>query len=240
MGKLLVEDKSVVVPGEELAEGMDYLPTEGTYREGEKIIACRLGLVTVEGRLIKLIPLSGKYLPKRGDTIIGHVIDITLNGWRIELNSAYSALLSMKEATSEFITRGADLTRYFNFGDYLVTKITNVTSQNLVDVTMKGPGLRKLGEGRIITVMPNKVPRIIGKQGSMVSMVKTATGCRIIVGQNGVVWIQGTPQSEMIAVEAIRKIEREAHIAGLTDRMKEYLERLTNKKVDENAIQEEK
>ncbi|MFH1182617.1 MAG: exosome complex RNA-binding protein Rrp4 [Candidatus Woesearchaeota archaeon] len=240
MGKLLIEDKSVVVPGEELAEGMDYLPTEGTYREGEKIISSRLGLVTVEGRLIKLIPLSGKYLPKRGDTIIGHVIDITLNGWRIELNSAYSALLTMKEATSEFITRGADLTRYFNFGDYLVTKITNVTSQNLVDVTMKGPGLRKLGEGRIITVMPNKVPRIIGKQGSMVSMVKTATGCRIIVGQNGVVWIQGTPQSEIIAVDAIRKIEREAHIAGLTDRMKEFLERLTNKKVDENAIQEEK
>jgi exosome complex component RRP4 len=240
MGKLLIEDKSVVVPGEELAEGMDYLPTEGTYREGEKIISSRLGLASVEGRLIKLIPLSGKYLPKRGDTIIGNVIDITLNGWRIELNSAYSALLSMKEATSEFITRGADLTRYFNFGDYLVTKITNVTSQNLVDVTMKGPGLRKLGEGRIITVMPNKVPRIIGKQGSMVSMVKTATGCRIIVGQNGVVWIQGTPQSEMIAVDAIRKIEREAHIAGLTDRMKEYLERLTNKKVDENAIQEEK
>jgi exosome complex component RRP4 len=240
MGKLLIEDKSVVVPGEELAEGMDYLPTEGTYREGEKIISSKLGLATVEGRLIKLIPLSGKYLPKRGDTIIGHVIDITLNGWRIDLNSAYSALLSMKEATSEFISRGADLTRYFNFGDYLVTKITNVTSQNLVDVTMKGPGLRKLGEGRIITVMPNKVPRIIGKQGSMVSMIKTATGCRIIVGQNGVVWIQGTPQSEMIAVDAIRKIEREAHIAGLTDRMKEFLEKLTNKKVDENAIQEEK
>jgi exosome complex component RRP4 len=240
MGKLLIEDKSVVVPGEELAEGMDYLPTEGTYREGEKIISSRLGLASVEGRLIKLIPLSGKYLPKRGDTIIGHVIDITLNGWRIELNSAYSALLSMKEATSEFISRGADLTRYFNFDDYLVTKITNVTSQNLVDVTMKGPGLRKLGEGRIITVMPNKVPRIIGKQGSMVSMIKTATGCRIIVGQNGVVWIQGTPQSEMIAVDAIRKIEREAHIAGLTDRMKEFLEKLTNKKVDENAIQEEK
>jgi exosome complex component RRP4 len=240
MGKLLIEDKSVVVPGEELAEGMDYLPTEGTYREGEKIISSRLGLATVEGRLIKLIPLSGKYLPKRGDTIIGHVIDITLNGWRIDLNSAYSALLSMKEATSEFISRGADLTRYFNFGDYLVTKITNVTSQNLVDVTMKGPGLRKLGEGRIVKVMPNKVPRIIGKQGSMVSMIKTATGCRIIVGQNGVVWIQGTPQSEIIAVDAIRKIEREAHIAGLTDRMKEFLEKLTNKKVDENAIQEEK
>jgi exosome complex component RRP4 len=227
MGKLLVQDKSVVVPGEELADGMDYLPTHGTRRENNKILASRLGLVTIEGRLIKLIPLSGKYLPKRGDTIIGKVIDITLNGWRIDLNSAYSALLSMKDATSEYITRGADLTRYFNFGDYLVTKIINVTSQNLVDVTMKGPGLRKLGEGRIITVAPNKVPRIIGKQGSMVSMVKNATGCRITVGQNGVVWIQGTPRSEIIAVNAIRKIEEESHVSGLTDRIKDYLDKET-------------
>lgn len=225
MGKILIENKSVVVPGEELAEGMDYLPTQGTYRDDDKIIASRLGVASVEGRLMKLIPLSGRYLPKRGDTIIGKVIDITLNGWRIDLNSAYSALLGMKDATSEYITRGADLTRYFTFGDYLVTKITNVTSQNLVDVTMKGPGLRKLGEGRIINVAPNKVPRIIGKQGSMVSMIKNATGCRIIVGQNGVVWIQGTPKSEIVAVEAIKKIEQEAHISGLTDRIKAHLEK---------------
>ena len=225
MGKILIENKSVVVPGEELAEGMDYLPTQGTFRDDDKIIASRLGVASVEGRLMKLIPLSGRYLPKRGDTIIGKVIDITLNGWRIDLNSAYSALLGMKDATSEYITRGADLTRYFTFGDYLVTKITNVTSQNLVDVTMKGPGLRKLGEGRIINVAPNKVPRIIGKQGSMVSMIKNATGCRIIVGQNGVVWIQGTPKSEIVAVEAIKKIEQEAHISGLTDRIKAHLEK---------------
>ncbi len=39
MGKLLVKEKEIVVPGETLAEGMDYLPGSGTYREGEKILA---------------------------------------------------------------------------------------------------------------------------------------------------------------------------------------------------------
>jgi len=236
MGKLLVNDKQVVVPGEIIAEGMDFIPTAGTYRDKEQVIASKLGLVNIDGRLIKLIPLTGKYMPKKGDTVIGKVIDITLNGWRLDINSAYSAMLILKDATSQFIARGADLTRYFSFGDCLVATIINVTSQNLVDLTMKGPGLRKLPEGRIITVSPSKVPRIIGKQGSMVSMIKDATGCRITVGQNGVIWLQGEPRSEMVAVETIRKIEAEAHIQGLTERIQKYLEK--KKESKENGLQE--
>jgi len=224
LGELLVADKSIVVPGEEVATGMDFLPTEGVYRDGEKLVASRLGLFSVDGRLVKLIPLSGKYLPKRGDVIVGKVIDVAISGWRVEINSAYTAMLSMKDATSEFIARGADLTRYFTFGDYIVSKIVNVTSQNLVDLTMKSPGLKKLSEGMIITVAPNKVPRIIGKQGSMVSMIKDSTGCRITVGQNGVVWLQGEPEQELLAVAALRKIEKESHISGLTDRIKAFLD----------------
>jgi len=222
---LLVKDKEIVIPGEDLALGMDYLPSYGTFREGERITAGKLGLVNIDGRVIRLIPLSGKYLPKAGDTIIGKVVDVTINGWRIDINSAYSAMLSMKDATSEFIVRGADLTKYFNFDDMIVTKIINVTTQNLVDLTMKGPGLRKLGEGRIIHVNTYKVPRIIGKQGSMITMVKDATNCYITIGQNGVVWIQGEPENEIKAEEAIRKIESESHISGLTDKMKEFLEK---------------
>ncbi len=222
---LLIKEKEIVVPGEDLATGIDYLPSYGTFREGDKIIAGKLGLVNVDGRVIKIIPLSGKYMPKAGDTIVGKIIDVTINGWRVDINSAYSAMLSMKDGTSEFIARGSDLTKYYSFGDYIVTKIINVTTQNLVDLTMKAPGLRKLGEGRIINVNTYKVPRIIGKQGSMITMIKDVTGCRITVGQNGVVWIQGEPENEMIAEETIRKIESESHTSGLTERIKEFLEK---------------
>jgi len=224
MGKLLLKEKSIVVPGEEIAEGMDYLPGFGTYRDKESIIANKLGVLSLEGRAVKVIPLSGKYIPKKGDTIIAKVEDVSLFGWRLDTNSAYSAVLPIKDATSEFISRGADLTAYYNFGDYIITKITNVTSQKLVDVTMKGPGLRKLEEGRIINVNPYKVPRIIGKQGSMVTMIKQYSDCRIIVGQNGIIWIQGTPEGELLAVKTIKEIEEKSHTSGLTEKIKEFLE----------------
>jgi exosome complex component RRP4 len=225
MSKINVKDKDIAVPGEVLAVGMDSFPGIGTYREGENIIAARLGLVQLDGRTIKLIPLSGRYIPKKYDTIICKVIDVNFSGWRLDTNSPYPAMLSMKEATSQFIARGADLTKFYDIGDYVSCKIVNVTSQKLVDVTMKGMGLHKLKGGRIINVASNKVPRIVGKQGSMVSMIKNATKCNILVGQNGIIWIDGSTEGELLAVDSIRMIEEESHLSGLTDRVKEFLEK---------------
>ena len=109
----------------------------------------------------------------------------------------------------------------------------NVTSKKLIDVSAKGPGLHKLQGGRIIKVNCNKVPRVIGKQGSMVSMIKQATDTKITVGQNGLIWMNGNDQKlEVIAVKANNKIEAEAHLAGLTEKVKEFSEQETGKKIE--------
>ncbi len=224
MSELLVKEKEVVVPGQVLAKGMEYLPSHGTYRKDENILANRLGVTVIDGKVIRTIPLAGVYMPKRNDIVIGKVIDVISMGWRVDINSPYSGLVPIKDGTFEFVPKGADLTRYYDINDYFVGKITNVTTQNLIDVSIKGQGLHKLRGGRIVKVNTNKVPRIIGKKGSMVSMIKQATGCRITVGQNGLVWLQGEPEKENLAVEAIHKIELESHTSGLTDRIKVFLE----------------
>jgi exosome complex component RRP4 len=224
-GELVAVDKSIVVPGEVLATGMSYLPASGCYRQGDNVLASMLGMLTVEGKVLKIIALSGRYIPRIGDTIVAKVIDVLISGWRLEFGAPYSGVLSVKDGTSEFVERGADMTRYFNIGDYVVTKIMNMTSQKLVDLTMRGQGMRKLHDGRLIEVNPHKIPRIIGKEASMISMIKFATGCNIAVGQNGMIWIEGAPEKEILAVKAIKKIEAEAHNPGLTDRIKAFLEK---------------
>ncbi|MFW6230716.1 MAG: exosome complex RNA-binding protein Rrp4 [Nanoarchaeota archaeon] len=228
MGELLIEEKKVVVPGDIIAKGMDFLPSTGTYRRDEDIVASKLGLVAMDGKVIRLIPLSGSYVPKSGDVVIGQVSDIAMSGWLTNINTAYTAVLNVKDATAQFIPKGADLTRYFKIGDYMATKIINVTSQMLVDLSMKGPGLKKLPGGQVIKVEPSKVPRIVGKQGSMVSMIKEATKCKIVVGQNGLVWMSGQPKAEVIAIDTIRMIERESHISGLTERVQAFLKEKTD------------
>ena len=220
---LLVEPKQIVVPGEVLADDVDYLPGQYTYRLDKKIIAKRTGVVDIQGRAIKLIPLSGRYLPRIDDKIVVKIVDITMNGWLMDINSAYGAMLNSKDIP-RFVRKGEDLTQYYDVGDYLRVRIFNVTSQNVVDVTMKEPGLQKLEGGRVIKINPHKVPRVIGKQGSMVTLIKEKTQCNITVGQNGVVWLKGpTLESEVQAVCAIKKIEAEAHLEGLTERMTIFL-----------------
>lgn len=232
MGELLAKDKEVVVPGQVLAKGLEYLPSNGTYRMNDSILANRLGLLAIEGKVLRTIPMSGRYLPQKNDVIIGKVDDILMSGWRLDINCPYSAVLPLKDASFDFIAKGADLTRYFNLEDYVMVKITNVTSQNLIDVTAKGPGLKKLRGGRIMKVSPSKVPRIIGKKGSMVSMIKKATDCKIMIGQNGVIWFEGSPEMEVIVNETIKKIESESHHQGMTDKIKEFLEKKTGKKIE--------
>ncbi len=224
MEKLNVKDKDIVVPGEVIAESMDYVPTAGTYRDGDKIIAAQVGMISMDGRLIKLIPLSGRYFPREGDTVIGRVTNAGFNNWFIDIGYANEAVLPLKEGTSEYIDRGADLSKYYDIGDYVMCKVIRVTRSVAIDLTMRGPGLRKLNGGKIVNVTPAKVPRVIGKQGSMVNLIKEKTGCRISVGQNGWVWIQADePKAEMLATRAVQQIEEKAHNHGLTDEITNLL-----------------
>jgi exosome complex component RRP4 len=133
-------------------------------------------------------------------------------------------MLSLKEGSSEYIERGADLSKYYTFNEVVAARVISVTKDGSSDLSMKGPGLGKLNNGRIIQVTPSKVPRIIGKQGSMISIIKEKTKCRITVGQNGRIYVQGEdPANERKAVETIELIEREAANDGLTEKVEKLL-----------------
>jgi len=225
MSKILVKEREIVVPGEIVAEGMDYLPAKGILREGERLIASQIGMINVEGRLVKLIPLTGSYSPKKNDLVIGKVVNITFSGWIIDIGHSNLSMLSLKDGSNDYIEKTADLTQYYDFNDVIIAMITNVTKSNAIDLSMKGPGLMKLIGGIIIDIDPTKIPRVIGKQGSMISLIKTKTNCKIMTGQNGKIWIKGEdPKMELKAIEAIKLVERESHIEGLTQIVEKFLE----------------
>ncbi len=225
MSKLVIQEKQVVIPGDVLAEGMDYLPGKGAFREGDNIISSRLGLMNASGRILNIIPLSGRYVPRRDDTVIGYIKDMSYSSWFVDVGYAYEASLSMKDATADFIERGSSLSDYFAIGEIILTKISNVTKEGNIDLTMKAPGLRKMQGGKIIEITPSKIPRVVGKQGSMISLIKDKTGCNIFAGQNGRIWIRGSStEAEKLATEAIQLINDKAHTSGLTERVGAFLE----------------
>ena len=235
---LNVKNRDLVVPGEELAKG-DYLLGEGTFRRGENIYSTLLGLVDSKEKFIKIIPLSGKYVPQVRDLVLGVITDIAFSSWYVDLNSPYTGVLSVANATERFIDLDAeDISKIYGIGDVIIAKVVNVSQSLVVGLSMKDRGLFKLNEGCLVSVNPTKVPRLIGKKGTMVQMLKDMTGCKITVGQNGRVWVQGG--NENIAIEAIKMIEKDAHVPGLTDTVKEFLNKNASaKKVEAKPVKVE-
>nr|WP_255772530.1 exosome complex RNA-binding protein Rrp4 [Methanothermobacter sp. K4] len=213
----------MVVPGQVLAEN-DYHPGRGTFKEGKKICSSFVGLVSVRNKKINVIPLQSKYIPKRGDVVIGEITDIRFSMWGLDINSPYSGLLPASEV---FGKEKRELGNVFDIGDVLLLRVVDVDEVKKVKLGLKGRGLGKFRDGILVYITPTKVPRLIGKRGSMINMVKEKTHCDIVVGQNGVVWIKGEPDMERIAERVILMIDREAHTSGLTDRVRELLDRLT-------------
>lgn len=223
--KLYIKDRDITVPGELLAEGMEYLPAGKAFRDGEKIYACTIGMATVKGRVLKVIPLAGRYMPRRGDVIIGRVTGIGNSGWTVDINSPYNADLNIGEATREYIDLAkTEMSRYYDIDEYMLAEIIAITESKYVKLTTKYRPYRKLSPGNIICVSPTKIPRIIGKAGSMIKLLKDNSGCDVVVGQNGLVWIKGLPEKEALVAKAIKLIERESHKTGLTDKIKALME----------------
>ncbi|MFH1424167.1 MAG: exosome complex RNA-binding protein Rrp4 [archaeon] len=230
---LNVQNRELVVPGDLLAAG-DYLLGDGTYRKGDEVYANILGLVDNKEKFIKIIPLSGKYSPKAKDLVIGIVEDMAFSHWYIDINTMASGVLTVANGTERFVDLNEeDLSDIYGIGDVVVAKIENISATGSAGLTMKDRGLFKLKDGRLISVNPTKVPRVIGKKGTMVQLLKNLSGCKVIVGQNGRVWVSG--ENTDLVIEAVRLIEREAHTSGLTDKIKEFLEAKTGNKVSENG-----
>ena len=216
-----MEERKLVICGDPLGEGR---AGHGAYEENGKVFSRFVGLAEQKNGMYFVIPLSGIYNPKKGDGVIGKVEDVIFSKWLIDINSPYQAALALNEAVDEFVdlTKN-DLTKYFSYGDLIFAEILSVTKTKNVQLSMKERKCRKLKGGRIIRVTPSKVPRIIGRSGSMVEMIKQMTGTQIVVGQNGLVWVKG--DNEDIATEAVLLIEEKSHKSGLTEDVKSLLER---------------
>ena len=215
------EEKKIVVPGELLMEAMDYLPGKYCFREGNKIYAKRIGILKVSGRIVEVIPISGPYMPQPGDMVIGVVDEVQNAGWVVDINAPYMAFIPLS-GVSEFIdTNRTSLSEIYAAGDLIYGKIMTVTPSKSVYISMQDPKAKKFTDGRVMKINNTKVPRLIGKQGSMITMIKNATKCWISVGQNGMIWLKG--EHEDVAVEAIKMVEEYAHTSGLTDRIDAFL-----------------
>ncbi len=229
--------RELVVPGEVLTEDVDnFLPGRGTILndQKDKIISLHIGLKQIKKNYINVIPLRGIYTPQPGDKVLAIVVDKNPVKYKCDINAKDIAQLKPKNTakrTKMRIGRGRDYQReesktdVFDIGDILSVKVLSADRLNSPELTTVGKYLGKKNGGIVISIDPPKIPRVIGRSGSMIKMLKSLTNCNIFVTQNGRIWLRGDSIAhERLLIDAIFKIEREAHTTGLTDRIQAFVE----------------
>ncbi len=208
-----VKNNEFVIPGQLV--GTDIRHDSNCFREGGNVYSSVQGLARIEDNTLKIIPSSGGYTPKEGDVVIGVVKDVLHGKWLVDIDASYPATMDGEEVTRN--PQRVDLRDYFRVGDILSAKIFSVDEIHASKLGRPS----KLEGGYIININPKRVPRVIGKNKSMVNMLREKTNSRIVVGQNGRVWINSANTAFVVSV--VRKIEREAQTSGLTDRIEKLL-----------------
>lgn len=221
-----VDKRALVTPGQLIAEG-DYETGEGTFWDDDKIRASQMGLVDKRGNKLKIIPLEGRYIPQVGDKVLGIVVDNYYSGWILDLNAPYEGRLSV----SDYLQRRVDLyeediSDYLEVGDVVEARISDLDGLMDIDLEVSDRERGKVTGGRLIEISSSRIPRVIGRKGSMISVLQEQGECSLSIGQNGriIIWADTREQTNRV-VEAILMIEREAHTSGLTDRVKKLLEK---------------
>lgn len=164
--------KKVVIPGELISAERKRLGGN-VYVANGKIYSKVLGISDDSDEKASVVPLEGRYFPQQDDVVIGVVSRAIFAGYNININSFVESFIPKSAIRDEL-----------KVGDLVSAKVEYVNELREADLGFA----RRMYGGEVIEVTPVRTPRLIGKSGSMLELLKQGTGCDIIIGKNGRVW----------------------------------------------------
>lgn len=210
-----------VIPGDIIVQG-NFRPLMNVVKTDNSIIATRIGVAEAGRDGIKVIPLSGVYIPRVNDVVIGKIVDHSSLSWEVDIQSCFSAHLPAQDVFGrDFSPARDDMGRQLRIGDLITARIIAFDRTRDPMLTIQDKELGKIPRGEFLKISATRVPRLIGKRGSMIQTIEQATQTRVLIGQNGIIVVTGRNlEGIKLAVRAIRMVEDEAHTANLTQRIK--------------------
>ena len=204
--------RKYVIPGDVVTTG-PFRPEQNVILEGTRIISTTIGISEIYDDSVRVVPLTGKYIPKINDLVIGKVISHTSLSWELDINSCYVGFLPAQDVFGrDFSAHADELSSKLKSGDLVAARIANFDRTRDPLVTISDRDLGKIDSGDLVKISPSKVPRLIGKRGSMIQMIEMATNAAVTIGQNGWVVVScETPERLLKAKKAIEMIDEKPH-----------------------------
>jgi exosome complex component RRP4 len=197
--------KRIVIPGELIADQRKKVG-ENVFIKENKIYSSVLGLLNETDDFVSIVPLNGPYIPQENDPVVCVVRNVTANGYIIDVNSH-----------SDCFFPKSMITRELKIGQMLFARVKGVDGVEVSELD----NINILPDGLIYSVSSVKIPRIIGKNDSMLNILKKYTSSNILVGRNG--WIWYVSKNGNLLEKALFLICKNSQKSNLTNTIEEYL-----------------
>jgi len=200
-------EKKIVVPGDLITDQVKKLG-QNVYFENNKIYSSIIGILSESNDFVSVIPLNGPYSPVVGDGIVAVVKDEVLNGYILEYNSFDDSFLLKSNIRKEL-----------SIGTVVFLRIKNIADNG----SLEFDNINILPKARVFQTSPVKIPRLIGKNESMLNLFKEYLGGNIVIGKNGWIWYNSEDVS--LAKRAFSLVVKNSQKSNLTNSVKDFFEK---------------
>ena len=213
-----------VLPGDVISNGSSSLK-QNVILEGDKLVSATIGFTENNDGAVDVIALTGLYTSEVDDLVIGKIVSHNSLSWEVNINSSYRAMLPASDIFGkDYSPSRDDLSLKLIIGDIVLARIVNSDSRRPL-ITINGQNLGKIDDGELIKISPAKVPRLIGKHGSMIQSIEESTGASITIGQNGwVIFKSDNPISLKNAIASIKMADLILHDDNLEEKIQNMLD----------------
>ena len=211
----------LVTPGASLGASEGRRIGHGVVENAGQLIAVKLGALIENDDEISVMTSHTKYTPRPGDLVIGTVEAVQSNLWFLDINAPFNALLPMSLGPGKSEFGGAR--NVLNVGFSVLCRIQEVDETHSSVVTMKGLGLRRLDSGMVEEIPPHLMQSLFS-DSDVLKKLKSTTDCRIILADNGRMWIDGETNSITDIVSRIKKVRNLSRDFSSLDAMIETLQ----------------
>ncbi|XP_013780217.1 exosome complex component RRP4-like [Limulus polyphemus] len=217
--------KHLVTPGDIITSDTGFMRGHGTYVEEENLVASVAGIVERVNKLVSVRPLKTRYNGEIGDVVVGRITEVQQRRWKVETNSRLDSVLLLSSVNlpgGELRRKTAEdelaMRKYLAEGDPISAEVQSVFSDGSLSLHTRSLKYGKLSQGTLVLVSPSLIKR------RKTHFHNLPCGARIILGNNGYIWISPTVDEDVN--ESTGGFIQNLELVPLTDR--ETVARLRN------------
>lgn len=207
---MTVEVDGLVMPGDIIAEAQQLATKNnkviigpGIQRNAEdEVFACKAGILRKKNpNTFWVDSFQKRYVPAKGDSVIGTIIGKSMEHFRVDIGSSEPAMLAFLSFEGATKKNKPDV----NLGDIVFARLILANPDlepELVCVDSSGKKEKQgvLHDGFMFNCSINLVRRILAKNCPLLKRLKREFKFELSAGMNGRIWVKGASTKETIGI----------------------------------------